>query len=107
MRRRIRPEDAAMAQDRKPRLVGINHVALEVGDLDEALEWYGKIFDFTLRGRNERNAFIDMGDQFINFTSAPAPRRDGPERRIGQRRGPDRRTERRHIRSEERRVGKE
>jgi len=86
-----------MAQDRKPRLVGINHVALDVGDLDEALEWYGKIFDFTLRGRNERNAFIDMGDQFINFTSAPAPRQDGPERRIGQRRGPDRRTERRHI----------
>jgi catechol 2,3-dioxygenase-like lactoylglutathione lyase family enzyme len=54
--------------DRKPRLVGINHVAIEVGDIDEALEWYGRIFDFTLRGKGERNAFIDMGDQFINLT---------------------------------------
>jgi lactoylglutathione lyase len=48
-----------------PRLVGINHVALEVGDIDEALEWYGRIFDLELRGREPRMAFIDMGDQFI------------------------------------------
>jgi lactoylglutathione lyase len=48
-----------------PRLVGINHIALEVGDVDEALEFYGRIFDFTLRGRGARMAFIDMGDQFI------------------------------------------
>jgi lactoylglutathione lyase len=47
------------------RLVGINHVALEVGDIDEALEFYGRIFEFTLRGRGARMAFIDMGDQFI------------------------------------------
>ena len=56
---------------KKPRLVGINHVAIEVGDIDEALEWYGRIFDFTLRGKGERNAFIDMGDQFINLTLVP------------------------------------
>jgi len=37
--------------DRKPRLIGINHVAIEVGDIDEALDWYGKIFDFSLRGK--------------------------------------------------------
>jgi lactoylglutathione lyase len=49
----------------KPKLLGINHVALEVGDIDEALEFYGRIFDFTLRGRSPRMAFIDMGDQFI------------------------------------------
>jgi catechol 2,3-dioxygenase-like lactoylglutathione lyase family enzyme len=49
----------------KARLVGINHVALEVGDIDEALEFYGRLFDFELRGRSERMAFIDMGDQFI------------------------------------------
>ena len=48
-----------------PRLVGINHVALEVGDVDEALEWYGRIFDFELRGRLPGMAFVDMGDQFI------------------------------------------
>jgi catechol-2,3-dioxygenase len=48
------------------RLVGINHVALEVGDVDDALAWYGRFFDFELRGRaGARMAFIDMGDQFI------------------------------------------
>jgi catechol 2,3-dioxygenase-like lactoylglutathione lyase family enzyme len=48
------------------RLVGINHVALEVGDIEEALEWYGRIFDFELRGRmGSAMAFIDIGDQFI------------------------------------------
>ena len=57
-----------MAESKKPRLVGINHVAIEVGDIDEALEWYGRIFSFSLRGKGERNAFIDMGDQFINMT---------------------------------------
>jgi predicted enzyme related to lactoylglutathione lyase len=49
----------------KARLVGINHVALEVGEVDEALEFYGRIFDFELRGRAGRIAFVDMGDQFI------------------------------------------
>jgi lactoylglutathione lyase len=49
----------------KPQLVGMNHVALEVGDIDEALEFYGRIFEFELRGRGARMAFIDMGDQFI------------------------------------------
>jgi lactoylglutathione lyase len=48
-----------------PRLVGINHVALEVGSVDDALEFYGRIFDVELRGRAGRMAFIDMGDQFI------------------------------------------
>lgn len=47
------------------RLVGINHVALEVGNVEEALHWYGRFFDFELRGRAGRMAFIDMGDQFI------------------------------------------
>ena len=47
------------------RLVGINHIALEVGDIEEALEWYGRIFELTLRGRSPRMAFIDIGDQFI------------------------------------------
>jgi lactoylglutathione lyase len=48
-----------------PKLVGINHIALEVGDIEEALEWYGGIFDLELRGREPRMAFVDMGDQFI------------------------------------------
>jgi catechol 2,3-dioxygenase-like lactoylglutathione lyase family enzyme len=51
-----------------PRLVGINHVALEVGDVEEALEWYGRIFDLELRGRAPGMAFVDMGDQFIAFS---------------------------------------
>jgi lactoylglutathione lyase len=49
----------------KPRLVGINHVALEVGDIEAALAFYGQLFEFTLRGRSDTMAFIDMGDQFI------------------------------------------
>ena len=52
----------------KPRMIGINHVALEVGDVDEALKFYGAIFDFTLRGRHGGMAFIDLGDQFINLS---------------------------------------
>jgi lactoylglutathione lyase len=47
------------------RLVGINHVALEVESVDDALEFYGRIFELELRGRAGRMAFIDMGDQFI------------------------------------------
>lgn len=49
----------------KARLVGINHVALEVGDVDEALEFYGKALEVTLRGRSATMAFVDMGDQFV------------------------------------------
>jgi lactoylglutathione lyase len=52
------------------RLVGINHVALEVGDIDEALEFYGQAFELTLRGRGRRMAFIDIGDQFIALEAA-------------------------------------
>jgi catechol 2,3-dioxygenase-like lactoylglutathione lyase family enzyme len=70
-----------MSETAKPRLVGINHVALEVADLDAALAWYGRIFAFTLRGKGERNAFIDMGDQFINLTLADNPEKPEPERR--------------------------
>jgi catechol 2,3-dioxygenase-like lactoylglutathione lyase family enzyme len=70
-----------MTSSPKPRLVGINHVALEVGDIDAALAWYGQLFAFTLRGKGERNAFIDMGDQFINLTLAPGPAHEQTERR--------------------------
>ena len=48
-----------------PRLVGINHVALEVESVDDALAFYSRIFDVELRGRSPRMAFIDIGDQFI------------------------------------------
>lgn len=47
------------------RLVGFNHVALEVGDIEEALEFYGGIFEVELRGRGPGMAFVDAGDQFI------------------------------------------
>ena len=53
---------------KKARALGINHVVLEVDDLDKALEFYGDLFEFTLRGRSEHNAFIDLGDQFIQLT---------------------------------------
>ena len=54
-----------MAETKKPRLVGLNHVALEVGDIEEAPAFYGRIFTFELRGKSESMAFIDLGDQFI------------------------------------------
>ena len=53
----------------KARAVGINHVALEVGDIDAALEFYGAIFEISLRGRSETMAFIDLGDQFIALSA--------------------------------------
>ena len=60
----------------KPRLVGINHVALEVGDIEEALAFYGQLFDFTLRGRSDTMAFIDMGDQFIALSKGRTQAKD-------------------------------
>jgi lactoylglutathione lyase len=61
----------------RPRLVGINHVALEVGDLEEALEFYGAIFDVRLRGREPGMAFVDMGDQFIALSEGRSAPPDG------------------------------
>jgi catechol 2,3-dioxygenase-like lactoylglutathione lyase family enzyme len=49
----------------RARLVGINHVALEVGDLEEALSFYGRLLAIELRGRVPGMAFIEMGDQFV------------------------------------------
>ena len=53
----------------RARLVGLNHVALEVGDVDEALAFYGRIFQLELRARGPRMAFVDLGDQFIALSS--------------------------------------
>lgn len=49
----------------RPKLIGINHIALEVGSVEEALAFYGSIFELELRGRGSRMAFIELGDQFI------------------------------------------
>ncbi len=54
-----------MAEGKKARAVGVNHVALEVGDIEEALIFYGRLFDFKLRGKSDASAFIDLGDQFL------------------------------------------
>ena len=54
-----------MPQPRKARAIGFNHVALVVGDIDEALAFYGRLFEFTLRERDAESAFIDLGDQFL------------------------------------------
>ena len=60
----------------RARLIGVNHVALEVGDVDAALELYSRLFSFELRGRAGRMAFIDMGDQFLALSES---RRQGPD----------------------------
>ena len=54
-----------MPKARKARAVGFNHVALEVGDIEKALAFYGRLFDFKLRAKSKTSAFIDLGDQFI------------------------------------------
>ena len=54
-----------MTSSRKARAIGFNHVAIEVGDIEEALAFYGQLFDFKLRGKDATSAFIDLGDQFI------------------------------------------
>jgi lactoylglutathione lyase len=60
------------------RAIGINHVALEVSDVDEALAWYSRFLDFELRGKRPTMAWIDLGDQFIALSSG---RRQGPDER--------------------------
>jgi len=64
------------------RPIGINHVALEVGSIDEALAWYGRFLDFELRGRHPTMAWIDMGDQFIALAEGRSPVAD-QERHFG------------------------
>ena len=54
-----------MTEPVKPRAVGLNYIALEVGDIEEALAFYGRLFRFELRGKSDTMAFIDLGDQFI------------------------------------------
>jgi lactoylglutathione lyase len=54
-----------MPNVKKARAVGFNHIALEVGDIEEALAFYGRLFEFKLRGKSEDSAFIDLGDQFL------------------------------------------
>jgi lactoylglutathione lyase len=67
-----------MPQTKKARAVGFNHVALEVGDIDAALAFYGRLFDFKLRGKSDTMAFIDLGDQFLALQKGRAqPADDG------------------------------
>ncbi len=69
-------------QSGKARAVGINHIALEVGDIEEALAFYGQFLEFDLRGKSETMAFIDLGDQFIALSKGRDQPRDD-ERHFG------------------------
>jgi len=64
------------------RAVGINHIALEVGSLDDALEFYGRVLELELRGRIPGMAFVDMGDQFVAFAER-SERQPDRERHFG------------------------
>jgi lactoylglutathione lyase len=57
--------EGLMPEVKKARAIGFNHIALEVGDIEEALAFYGRILEFQLRGKDEDMAFIDLGDQFL------------------------------------------
>lgn len=65
-----------MPKPKKARAVGFNHVALEVGDIDEALAFYSRLFDFELRSKSDTSAFIDLGDQFLALQKG---RRQAPD----------------------------
>jgi catechol 2,3-dioxygenase-like lactoylglutathione lyase family enzyme len=65
------------------RLVGINHVALDVGDVEEALAFYGQVFELRLRGRERGMAFIDAGDQFIALSERSGGQSGGGNRHFG------------------------
>jgi catechol 2,3-dioxygenase-like lactoylglutathione lyase family enzyme len=65
-----------MPETRKARAIGFNHVALVVGDIDEALAFYGRLFEFTLRERDADSAFIDLGDQFLALQKGETRTRD-------------------------------
>jgi catechol 2,3-dioxygenase-like lactoylglutathione lyase family enzyme len=74
-----------MVEARKARAVGFNHVALEVGDIEEALAFYGRLFDFKLRGKSGTSAFIDLGDLWTTFVPhqplyVPASHSEMPKR---------------------------
>ena len=60
-----------------PRLVGINHVALEVEDVERSLAFYGKLFELRFRGRSGNAAFVDIGDQFLALMKGRAHAPDG------------------------------
>ena len=66
------------AAPRRARAVGINHIALEVGDIDAALDFYGAFLTFEIARRSDTAAFVYFGDQFINFARG---RRQGPDDR--------------------------
>jgi lactoylglutathione lyase len=65
-----------MTERKKSQVVGFNHVALEVGDIEEALAFYGEFLVFELRSQSENMAFIDLGDQFLALSKG---RRQGPD----------------------------
>ena len=66
-----------MSTEKRARAVGLNHVALEVGNIEEALAFYGRLFDFELRGKSSSSAFIDLGDQFIALQKGRTQPADG------------------------------
>jgi lactoylglutathione lyase len=65
-----------MPEAKKARAVGFNHIAIEVGDIDEALSFYARLFEFKLRGKSDEMAFIDLGDQFLALQKG---RRQSPD----------------------------
>lgn len=69
-------------REKRARLVGFNHIALEVGDLEAALEFYGRIFEVELRGRGPGMAFVDAGDQFLAISEGRSQSSD-EHRHIG------------------------
>jgi catechol 2,3-dioxygenase-like lactoylglutathione lyase family enzyme len=79
---RIEKDAEGRAGSSRGRLVGMNHIALEVGDVEAALAFYQSIFRFELFKRTDDAAFITMGDQFLVLVHSDLQHRDH-ERHFG------------------------
>ncbi len=67
-----------MPATRKARALGVHHVALAVDDIDAALAFYGRLFEFALLDRSDAWAFLDLSDQFLVLQKTPPDgRHDG------------------------------
>ena len=80
MQNTLRSQKKGQKGIKKAHIIGMNHIALEVDDVDEALDFYGNIFEFRLRGRHKGMAFIDMGPSVPFSYSTRVGRRPFPER---------------------------
>ena len=59
------------------RVFGCNHIVLEVGDLDKAIEFYTDVFNLEPKNEGEGDAFFQLGNhQFLALFQSDEPHVD-------------------------------